>query len=55
MVIVLFLVMLVQKEIAGSLQSRRAQQMNRSLNIILVPLVFIVLYTIVLRLSETLR
>ena len=47
--------LLIQKEIAGSLDGERAQRLNRAISIALLPLLIIVVSVVVLRLITVLR
>ena len=50
-----FLVLLIQKEIVGGLESLRAKQLSRALNVAIVPLLVVFVVNIVLKIVDLLH
>jgi hypothetical protein len=54
-VILTLIALLIQKELIGGLESKRARQLSRALNIAIVPLIVVFVATVVIKVVDVLR
>ncbi len=54
-VVLTLIALLVQKELIGGLESQRARQIGRALNIAIVPLVVVFIASVAIKVADVLR